>query len=406
MKPRVLHIIDSFESGGTERQAIQLLRLLRESRCCEVYLACLQNKGLLRAEADSLGLGEIPDYPLTSFYDLNFATQVRRLMSFLKEKQIDLVHTHDFYTNIFGMTAARMARVRGRIASKRETDFRSPMQKRAERGAFRFAHRVIANSKAVRARLIDDGVPSEKIVTLYNGLELERVNVPEDLKREDALSQLRVAAEPQRQFVTIVANLNHEVKDYPTFLQAAARVRTQIPDARFLIAGEGALLPSLRELSAKLGIESDVFFLGRCEKIFNLLFVSDVCVLSSTAEGFSNAILEYMAAGRPVVVTDVGGAREAVVPGETGYIVPPSNPEAMAERIIELLRDPERAKVMGRCGKQRVANLFSTTRQLDETLKLYSALLGQRLSEASALEGSISGSSATSRIDSSLPSAV
>jgi len=117
MKPNILHIIDSFEQGGTERQALQLVRLLQESGLCRMHLACLQNKGSLRAEAERSGLGEISAYPLSSFYDRNFATQVRRLVGFLKENEIQLVHTHDFYTNIFGMTAAATARVRARIAS-------------------------------------------------------------------------------------------------------------------------------------------------------------------------------------------------------------------------------------------------------------------------------------------------
>ena len=148
----VLHLIDSFEQGGTERQAVQLVRLLQERRRCRVHLACLQNKGPLRVEADRLSLGEMTEYPLTSFYDRNFATQVRRLVHFVKENKIDVIHTHDFYTNIFGMTAAAMARVRARIASKRETDgFRSAMQRRGERGAFRLAHREVANSERVCA---------------------------------------------------------------------------------------------------------------------------------------------------------------------------------------------------------------------------------------------------------------
>ncbi|HVS20779.1 MAG TPA: glycosyltransferase, partial [Pyrinomonadaceae bacterium] len=112
MKPNVLFIIDSFEQGGSERQALQLLRQLHQSEQCRVHLACLQNRGSLRAEVDQLGLGEIHEYPLTSFYDRNFVTQLRRLGHFIKENNIDVVHTHCFYTNIFGMTGAALTRVR------------------------------------------------------------------------------------------------------------------------------------------------------------------------------------------------------------------------------------------------------------------------------------------------------
>lgn len=375
MNPNVLHIIDSFEQGGTERQALQLVRLLRESGRC-VHLACLQNKGSLRAEAERLGTGEIPEYPLNSFYDRNFVTQLRRLILFLKEHEINVVHTHDFYTNIFGMAAAFIARVPARIASKRETEgFRSSMQKRAERGAFRLAHRVVANSEAVRNQLIREGVPGEKVVKLYNGLNLERVRVQPGQKREDALAILNLPREPERRFVTIVANLNHAVKDHPMFLRAAARVRDAVPDTAFVIAGEGTLMEGLRKLAAQLGLERDVFFIGRCEKLAELLFVSEVCVLSSKAEGFSNAILEYMAAARPVVVTNVGGACEAVVDGETGYVVGAGDDETMAARIVDLLSKPERAQAMGEQGKLIVAEKFSCETQLARTLELYDGLL-------------------------------
>src|SRR5260370_36820064 len=131
LKPNVLHMIDSFEQGGSERQALQLVRQLHESGRSGVRLSCLQNKGSLRGEADRLGLGEIPEYPLTSFYDRNFVRQLRRLARFLKENEIDVVHTHDFYTNIFGMAAAAMARVRPRLGYKGENHgFRTSAHKR------------------------------------------------------------------------------------------------------------------------------------------------------------------------------------------------------------------------------------------------------------------------------------
>src|ERR1051325_4116509 len=141
MKPNVLFIIDSFEQGGSERQALQLLRQLHESGRVDVRLACLQNKGSLKAEAEKLGIGEIHEYPLTSFYDRNFLKQMRRLIRYVKENQIDVIHTHCFYTNIFGMIGAYLARVPG-LTSKGETDgFRTPMQKRVERFSFRLANR-------------------------------------------------------------------------------------------------------------------------------------------------------------------------------------------------------------------------------------------------------------------------
>ena len=379
MKPNVLFIIDSFEQGGSERQALQLLRQLHHSGECRVHLACLQNRGSLRADADKLGLGDINEYPLTSFYDLNFASQLRRLTRFIKEHEIDVVHTHCFYTNIFGMTGAFLAHVPARVTSKGETDgFRTPMQKRAERVSFRLAHRVIANCHVVENQLIKEGVSPKKIIQHYNGLDMQRLKVSAQLKREQALAMFGLPQAPACRFISIVANLHNPVKDHPTFLRAAARVRAAVPDARFVIAGEGDLMESLHELARQLGIQDDVFFIGRCDNVANLLFASDIGVLSSKAEGFANAILEYMAAGLPVVATDVGGAREAIAEGETGYVVPAGNDEKLAERIIDLLNERDRARSMGERGKVIVAEKFSCDRHLQNTLELYDELLCAR----------------------------
>jgi glycosyltransferase involved in cell wall biosynthesis len=386
LKPNVLFIIDSFEQGGSERQALQLLRQLHHSGQCRLHLACLQNRGSLRADADQLGLGDIKEYALTSFYDLNFVKQVRRLVRFIRENKIDVVHTHCFYTNIFGMTGAFMARVPARVTSKGETDgFRTPMQKRAERMSFRFAHRVIANCHVVENLLIREGVRPAKIIQHYNGLDMQRLSVQPGLRREDALAMFGLPDQPARRFVSIVANLHNPVKDHPMFLRAAARVRAAVPDAAFVIAGEGELMPALRELAQQLGIERDVFFIGRCDNVTGLLFASHIGVLSSKAEGFANAILEYMASGLPVVATDVGGVREAVIEGETGYVVPGGDDEQMAQRIIQVLSDDERARAMGARGKSIVEEKFSCDRHLQNTLELYDELLSSPKRAASRI---------------------
>lgn len=341
-----------------------------------MYLASLDNRGILRDEADRIGLGEIAEYPLTSFYDLNFLRQLRRCVRFLKEHDIEVVHTHDFYTNVFGMTAAKLAGVRVRIASKRETEgFSSRAKKRAERYAYRLAHSVITNAEAVRKQLMSEGVRTEKLVTVYNGLDMKRVAPQSDLDRPAILALLNLPTEPDRLFVTIVANIQHAVKDHPTFLRAAARVHKAVPKAVFVIAGEGSLFNQLRVFAEELGIGEHTLFIGRCQRVAELLSISNVCVLSSKAEGFSNSILEYMAAGRPAVVTDVGGAREAVIDGQTGYVVPAGDDETMAAQIIELLRESDLAVEMGKRGRLIVERKFSCETQLERTSGLYDQLL-------------------------------
>lgn len=376
MRRNVLHLIGSFHQGGSERQALQLARLMQANGRYRVHLACLNRRGSLLAEAESAGFGDITEYPLNSFYSRSFPFELRRFSRFLREREIDVVQAHDFYTNVFGMAGAVVARVPVRIAARRETrGFRSPAQKRVERAAYRSAQRVVANAEAVAEQLTVEGVPRAKIVVIHNGLDAGRVAPPDGLTRGAARASFGLPAEAGRPLVTIVANLRHPVKDHPTFLRAARRVRDRVPEAAFVVAGEGELIEPMRDMAQHLGINSATFFVGRCSDVAGLLYASDVCVLSSTAEGFSNSILEYMAAARPVVATEVGGAREAVNEGETGFLVPAGDDELMAERIAFLLEHPGRAREMGEAGRLRVREKFSCEAQLERTYEMYERLL-------------------------------
>ncbi len=376
MKPAVLQLIDSFHQGGSERQALQLTRLLTQSNRFKVHLACLSPEGSLRATIDDLGLEEIPSFPLNSFYDANAAKQLRRFVKWLKASRIQVIHTHDFYTNVFGMAAGALARLPVRIASMRETaGMRSAAQKKVQQIAYSLAHQVVANSEAVKNTLIDEGIAASKITVVYNGLDTARL-LPQASSRAESLSLLGVNVNQNQRFISIVANMRHEVKDYPMFLRSARRVLDAEPAAAFLLAGEGELTDSLRAQAVELGIQDSTYFLGRCERVADLLSISEICVLSSKAEGFSNSILEYMAAGRPVVVTNVGGAAELVSEGETGYLVSSGDDAAMAARIISLLRDPDKARLMGASGERVVKEKFSCAAQLERTESLYDRLLG------------------------------
>jgi len=375
--PNVLQLLDSFNQGGTEWQTVQLTRLLHESGKYRIFLASLNSEGPLRREVERLGYRDIPSFPLQNFYNFNAMKQLARLASLMRTNKIDLVHAHDFYTNIFGMAAATLARVPARIASRRETEgIRSPAKRWLERRAFNRASAIVANAEAIRKQLIAEGLPADKVVTIHNGLDIAHVTPPRDVQRDELLASFGLPN--SRRFVTIVANMRHVMKDQATFLRAARLTRDAVPDAAFILAGEGKQTESLRKLAAELNLSENAFFIGRCNRVADLLALSDVCVLSSKGvEGFSNSILEYMAASRPVVATDVGGAREAVMDGETGYIVKPEDFETLATRVISLLREPEKARMMGEEGRRRVQAHFSCEAQLKKVEDLYARLLTQ-----------------------------
>ena len=375
--PVILHLVGSFHQGGSEGQALQAVRLLQRSGKYRVLLACLSKDGVLRREADAL-MTTIPDFPLTSFYNWNACVQWRRFARFLSDERVAVVHTHDFYTNVFGMMGAWLAGVPVRIAERRETGgVRTPMQLRAEHAVYRLAHIIVANAGAIRDQLVKEGVNRQKVEVVYNGVDVSRFTNVSHPTRATALQNLGLS-DTARRYVTIVANMRSAVKDHVTFLRAAQIIARSVPNTSFLLAGEGELSQSFRTLARELGLASSAIFLGRSSSIRELLSISDVCVLTSRAEGFPNALLEYMAAGRPVVTTAVGGVREAVVEGESGYIVPVGDEKLIAERVIALLSDPTKAETFGSRGRQIVEQRFSCEAQLAGLEGLYARLLHHR----------------------------
>lgn len=373
MKKSVLQIIGSFHQGGSERQAVQLTRLLREDKTFKVFLAALDGAGILREEVEKSGFTDIPEFPLTSFYNLNFARQLRRCARFIKENNIEIVQTHDFYTNVFGISAARMANVRVKIASKRETGgMRSKSQKIIEKRIFGIADAIVANSEAVENYLIDEGISAAKIRVIYNGLDLARL-APKETNRRKICAELGLPIDENIKFITLVANLRHKVKNQLMFLRVARKVTGKFPESHFVLAGEGELRGELENYAKELNIIDKTHFTGRCSRVPELLSVSFAGVLTSVNEGFSNSILEYMAARLPVVATNVGGAKEAIVENETGFIVESNDDETMANRLIELLQNAGKAGNFGEKGREVVERCFSCEAQLEKTLSLYQA---------------------------------
>lgn len=371
MKHNVLQFIGSFHQGGSERQAVQLTRLLRESGAVNVFAATLNKEGVLLSEVEKLGLPEIPEFRLASFYDANFLRQIKNCARFLRENKIDIVHTHDFYTNVFGIAAARLAKIPFKIASKRETGgMRSKAQQIIERQIFKLADRIVVNSAAVKNYLVADKIKADKIRVIYNGLDLERLK-PRITDRKTICEMLNLPPDEQIKFVTLVANLRHAVKNHPLFLRAAREVLQTKPNAHFVFAGEGELREGLDNLTRELKIENNTHFIGRCANIPELLAVSDVCVLTSFHEGFSNSILEYMAAGKPVVATNVGGAAEAIIENETGFLIASDDTDALTDALLKLLANEKLAETFGANGRRVVEEKFTLAAQLDATLEIY-----------------------------------
>lgn len=372
-KHRILHFTGSFNQGGTERQAIETVRGLVSAGEFDVRLVTLNANGPLLAEAKELTSGSISAFPIDSFFSRSFVRAALACARLIKNENIDLIHSHDFYTNIFAAAAGSFAGVAVQIASKRETfGLRSRKQEAVENFIFNHTDAIIANSLAVKEMLGDRGIESEKVSVIYNSLDTARfananangirteLHLPEDLP-----------------LITLVANLRHDVKNVPMLLRAAKTVSETMP-AHFVIAGEGPLETELKGQAAELGLAENVSFIGRSMKVPELLSASFAGVLTSDAEGFSNSIIEYLAAGKPVVATRVGGAAEVITEGETGFLVEANDSEKMAERLISLLRDSDKAARMGELGRNLVEDRFSRPKQIEALSELYR----RKLSEA------------------------
>lgn len=372
-KPRVLHLITKFEVGGTERQAVELLKRLDPERY-DVRLAAIRNEGPFYQEiADRYP--EVPEFPLTSFYNANAVRQLSRLARMMRRQRIDILHAHDFYAGIIGAAAARLAGVRViacqrhlRLSDRRSHDF-------GTRLIHRLAHRVLVNSEAIRDYILEHGSASaDKIVVIRNGLHVDLESDSEArARREGARRGLRreLGLEPGAVIAGMVARLQ-PVKGHRYFVEAASLVN--VPGAHFVLVGDGALKSEILQQAAALGIRDRLHLLGEREDARRLVSAFDVSVLSSLHEGLPNTVMEAQAEGVPVVATAVGGTRELISDGETGYLVPPEDARSLANRIEFCLSNREESERVGARGRAFVSDKFSMERMVESVERLYSEL--------------------------------
>jgi len=367
-RPRVLHLITSFEIGGTERQAVELLKRLDPERY-DVRLAVIRNEGPFYREIESR-FPDVPEFPLTSFYNVNAIKQLVRLRRLMKRERIDILHTHDFYSGLIGAAAARLAGVRVLAAQRHLKLSDRRVHTVGMRLIHRLAHRILVNSEAIRERILEhDHAEAKKIVVVRNGVEQSvssRAQAREKLSRE-----LGTSAEAR--LIGIAARLQ-PVKGHRYFLEAAATVLGNEPDAHFVLVGDGPLRPVLEKHATNLGIADRVHLLGDRTDVAQLISAFDLLVLSSLHEGLPNAVMEAMTAGVPVVATAVGGTKELITDGETGYLAAPGDSSALADRILFALRDPNSANVV-EAASARITNTFGMERMVESVGKLYDELM-------------------------------
>jgi glycosyltransferase involved in cell wall biosynthesis len=374
---RLLKVLTTYFRGGTEGQVLNLVRHL-DRQAFDLQFACLRKGG------DMLDKFEQLDIPITEFRIRNLYTprtflQQWRFAAHLRAQRIQIVHSYNFYANMFAIPAARKARVPVVLASIRDRGvYLTPNQKVAQKWVCQLADRILVNAESIRDWLLEQGYQEHKIIVIKNGVDMSRYdgsNNSSHIRRELEIPD-------SARVVVMIARLNPQ-KGVDDFIRAASLLRLSHPDVRFLIVGakiqyqEGVFsqdreyLQELQQLTANLGVRESVIFAGHRTDTPEILAEASISVLPSHSEGLSNTLLESMAAGIPTVATRVGGNPELVKDQVNGILIPVKSPEHLAQAIREILDDSELARRFGQQARIMATEGFSLEKMTADTQALY-----------------------------------
>lgn len=362
--PRVAHLVFDLIRGGSEGQCARVAMGLAQ-RGLPQRVAVFHRRGYF-LEAVEAACGPVHEVAIRRVARFATLREIGRLAAWLRREHIDVLHAWDADAAIFGSFAARLAGTRF-LTSRRDLGQIYPRWKMAlMRRADRRAVRVVANAEAVRGHFVARGVPAGKIVVLPNLLDLEEQD------RLAAVPFARAKELPVGRRLVVVNRLDPE-KNVGLLVEALPLVRNEFPDAVLVVAGAGRDMPALRAQAAGLGVADAVCFLGEIHDVPALLPLCEIGALVPIRnEGLSNTILEYMAAGLPVLATDCGGNRELVRSGDTGVLLPMSAaPAEVAAAWLDLLRDRDQAEQMGRAGREQAVRHHAAPNVLARFERLY-----------------------------------
>lgn len=358
MKIRVLEVITGLGAGGAERMLEKTVKGLNK-RKFDVFVAALTD-GVLRADIEK----HCPVYVLNVKSVFDFSRAVKTLRQIILEKNIDVVHSYMFHANMVARFAAKGTKAKV-ICSVRVKEVSKPYHVWFDVWTQRKVKVYTAVSDAVRMFMIEKGIPSAKIRTVPNGIELEKFSKSIDVKKK----RVSLGVQKDEKVVVSVANLR-EQKDYPSLLGAVALLKKEFP-VRLLIVGDGETRLELERLCVKLNVADCVNFLGFREDVADIVKCADVCVLSTFYEGQSNALLEYMAAKRPVVATDIEENREVIEDERTGLLTPIANPRAFADHIRVIINDKALSRRLVDNAYKMVQKKYTMKRVIANTEELY-----------------------------------
>jgi len=380
---RVAHVITRLCKGGAQENTFHTVRLADRERF-EVDLISGHTRGregsmedTVREAGIDIARARALVRPVAPVRDLIALAHLIRLF---RTRRYDIVHTHTSKAGFLGRVAARRAGVPIIVHTPHGNVFHGYFPRWATR-VFVWMERHAAHRTDRVIELTPGGVEEhlaewigrrEQYVTIFSGIDL----APFDravARREETRRALGIA--PEDCLVGAVGRLA-SVKGYEYFIAAAHRIARDLPEARFILAGQGALEAQLRQEAAGLG---DRFcFLGFRDDVPDLMAAMDVFVLTSLNEGMGRVLIEAAAAGTPAVATAVGGVRDIILDGWTGILVPPRAPQTVAEAVCTLARDPDRRRAMGETARETVAPNYGLAPMVEQIEALYEELIREK----------------------------
>jgi len=378
-KISILFLIDFLVSkygmaGGTERQLIDKISRL-DTKKFTPFLIYLQKR------FDSELINEINCYQkVLHVYSLSSFNSINKyiwLWKFIKKNKIDIIETISFDSIIIGVITAKLAGIRNVLSCRRDMGFwYSKKLLLCLKLVNFFTKKVITNSKSIKLQVASlEKVRSDKIDVIYNGIDTNKFLYAKLINLHNEFSSIYSSDK----IVGIVANFNRHVKRIDLFIKAVPEIVKTEKKVKFIIVGDGKLKPELIKLSHELEVADYLIWTGRKDDPIPYIKCFDIGVVSSDSEGFCNAILEYMAAGVPVVATDTGGNPELVEDGRTGFLVPVNDPHALADKISFLLENKELASAMGQRGREIVEEKYSWDKIIKEYEAYYQKLASQEI---------------------------
>jgi len=370
----ILFIIDYFHrTGGTENHLAQLIAgLPSELFHCSVVTFDLGVNPLL----DGLRARGVPiiNLPVGSEYVPNAAVQALRLRALIRRNRYDIVQTFHQKADTYGALIAHLSGFKRLVSSKRDTgELRKPRHVFVNRCLKSLFDAFIVVAHGVRVAVVaSDRLPPSRVTTIYNGVDTTRFAVPSAAQQADARTRLGFAADDF--VVGMVAGFRPE-KNHDVFFAGLLQALPSIPSLKVLALGTGPLIAQFRERITRTELGSRTLLTGDVVDVLPCLWAMDVgCLTPGSNEGFSNAVIEQMAVGLPMIVTNVGGNAEAVIDGANGLVIPPLDAAALCRALITLHGDRARAASMGRASRARAEDRFSLQRMCAEHAKLYLAL--------------------------------